>query len=355
MEARALESQSKAASTSESGKRTQPFPELVDRFAVGWAYTTQDNFTKTYDLGVPIDIPKQPGDEGVLILYNTPDSVPRRAKQGVDLTNAPITAREATENCDQMNVVFSYHEGRKKQCLAIVPQYEAYHIQKWMRVPEQGPGASHHPLRMVPRGYGMNGVAAFKPPKHEKHTKKHWKMLETYLDSIEDILGELRPVVQKIAVNNAIVVMVANFGQSQLLLNFACGCRARGLDISSVLVFATDQETKDLAESVGLNVYFDERNFGDMPKKAAKVYGDGTFTNMMLSKVICVHIASLLEVDILFQDADVVWYKNPLTEFFQKEIAGTPMADFDAYFQVRIRQAVPSKFQLGCILILHYC
>jgi hypothetical protein len=78
---------------------------------------------------------------------------------------------------------------------------------------------------------------------------------------------------------------VCNFGQSQLLLNFACAARARGLDVSNVLVFATDQETKDLAESVGLTAFFDKRNFGSMPQKAAESYGDVVFTTMMLSKV----------------------------------------------------------------------
>lgn len=127
--------------------------------------------------------------------------------------------------------------------------------------------------------------------------------------------------------------MVCNFGQSQLLLNFACAARSKGLDVSSVLVFATDKETKELAEAIGLAVYFDERNFGNMPKNAAKVYGDRAFTTMMLSKVICVHMVSLLEnVDILFQDVDVVWYRHPL-DYFHKEIVGTELADFDAYFQ----------------------
>lgn len=42
-------------------------------------------------------------------------------------------------------------------------------------------------------------------------------------------------------------------------MNFACSARARGLDISNILVFATDEETKELAEGVGLTAYFDKR------------------------------------------------------------------------------------------------
>ena len=59
---------------------SNPFPPSVSRFAVGFAHTTQENFTKTYDLGVPIDRPQKEGDTGVLILYNTPESMPRTRK-----------------------------------------------------------------------------------------------------------------------------------------------------------------------------------------------------------------------------------------------------------------------------------
>ena len=41
-------------------------------------------------------------------------------------------------------------------------------------------------------------------------------------------------------------------------MNFVCSAKARGLDISSVLLFATDQETKDLAEGLGLAAFYDE-------------------------------------------------------------------------------------------------
>jgi hypothetical protein len=52
--------------------------------------------------------------------------------------------------------------------------------------------------------------------------------------------------------------MVTNFGQAQLLVNFVCSARARGLDISRLLLFATDRETSKLAESLGIPVFLDE-------------------------------------------------------------------------------------------------
>jgi hypothetical protein len=49
---------------------------------------------------------------------------------------------------------------------------------------------------------------------------------------------------------------------------------------------------------------------------------------MMMAKVYCVHLINTLGYDVLFQDVDVVWFKNPLTYF------NSPASrDFDMYFQ----------------------
>ena len=67
-----------------------------------------------------------------------------------------------------------------------------------------------------------------------------------------------------------------------------------------------------------------------MPKKAAGGYADKTFTEMMMAKVYCVHMVSQLAYDLLFQDVDTVWYRNPL-EFFSNRTNG--YYDYDIYFQ----------------------
>lgn len=55
-----------------------------------------------------------------------------------------------------------------------------------------------------------------------------------------------------------VIVMVCNHGQSELLMNFVCSAKSRNLDLGSVLVFATDEETKELAEGLGLAAFFDK-------------------------------------------------------------------------------------------------
>jgi hypothetical protein len=51
---------------------------------------------------------------------------------------------------------------------------------------------------------------------------------------------------------------------------------------------------------------------------------------MMMAKVICVQLINHLGYDLLFQDVDIVWYKNPLEYFHDKN---NDIYDFDIYFQ----------------------
>jgi hypothetical protein len=114
--------------------------------------------------------------------------------------------------------------------------------------------------------------------------------LTEYLVGLPDSLERLRPIAAKVAnddnggddndgqatmkTNNSqrrpIVVLVCNFGQSELLMNFVCSARARGLDLSQVLLFATDSDTAVLAKSLGLAVFEVGNAFGDMPKGSAQ-------------------------------------------------------------------------------------
>jgi hypothetical protein len=80
--------------------------------------------------------------------------------------------------------------------------------------------------------------------------------LQSYLSVYEDARENLRPITDNVARGGSIdgelgpiVLMVANHGQSQFFINFVCAAKSRGLDISRILLFATDQETYHLAES----------------------------------------------------------------------------------------------------------
>jgi hypothetical protein len=65
-----------------------------------------------------------------------------------------------------------------------------------------------------------------------------------------------------------------------------------------------------------------------IPDSEAARYGDTTFGHIMMAKVICVQMVNELGYDLLFQDVDVIWYKNPF-DYFNMEHAKS----FDVYFQ----------------------
>lgn len=181
------------------------------------AHTTRVSFAEQFDLGVPFDRTDGVHDRDLLIMYSKPSAMPNemQAKGGNDEIKFIESAEEATENCDHMHVVFHHRGGSKNLCLAVVPQYESFHIQNWMRVPEKGPGDHSHPLRLVGRGMQWSGVDDFDPPKYIRQTKHTWPKLKTYLETLEGILAELKPIVNRIKVRNTVVVMVCNHGQSE--------------------------------------------------------------------------------------------------------------------------------------------
>jgi hypothetical protein len=228
--------------------------DRVGKFVAGMVRTPKADFTSFFDLGVPVDEPKA-GAEDVLLLY-THKALPSKSTVLPEVMTVP----QAVENCDYLNVVLTDSSGTRRQCVAIVPQYESYHIQKWMRVNKisgklDSKGGS---LSLVGRGQQATGRDSFVPPDLE-HTEKNWGMLRNYLDSLDGVLGDLKEILERIAIDNTVIVMVCNFGQAELLMNFVCAAKSRGLNLSNTLVFTTDEETTELAQSLGLNAYYDKR------------------------------------------------------------------------------------------------
>jgi hypothetical protein len=137
-------------------QETPRFPGgTVGRFATGMARVNRDEFAAAFDTGVPLDLSSD-GNKEVLLLYNKNAALPTNAfdkSQAQSLTEIPLigSVQDATENCDNLHVVLTDFN-RNKQCIAIMGQYEAFHIQKFMRLPPTGAVDSKVPLRLVNRG-----------------------------------------------------------------------------------------------------------------------------------------------------------------------------------------------------------
>lgn len=309
---------------SSTGNENKPrFPESMEKLAVGMSRVSRDEFAKKFDTGVPLQKTEQ-GNEQVLILYSHVDALPISPEEAQAQGDVPLTSvGNATANCDFLNVILTNVHFKNKQCVALMGQSESSHIQRWMRLPAIGSEVnSTEPLRFVGRvSQELGGGSASETAPFSTDTQNHWDFLRKYTADLESILEELRPLAEKAAKNNTLIVMFSNFGQSELIVNFCCSARNRNLDLSPVLFFATDFQTKELVEGLGMTVFYNEAVFGSLPSGAAQYYGDRTFSHMMKAKVICLHLASLLGYDILFQDADVVWYRDPIPYFHNEELA----------------------------------
>ena len=224
------------------GESTSRTSNGVSDLAHGFARIDHDEFIKTYDYGVASQHFDSKGSSEALILY-TRKAIPSDAQTAAAVTGndgemAPLLdAKTATENCDVMNVV-TLAARNADTCTVVLSDYESFHMQRWMRQPYPLRMSRSHtlqrslPLRHVGRGVGNNGKDSFPAPRI-KHQVSNMEALKTYFEALDDVKKELSPIAKRVAKNNAIVVLVCNKGQSDLLMNFACSSKAKGLDIST--------------------------------------------------------------------------------------------------------------------------
>ena len=127
------------------------------------------------------------------------------------------------------------------------------------------------------------------------------QIIQEYGDPIDPTTKERRTA----------IVMVANMGVLDLLLNFICSAREIKIDLSALMVFVGRKEDVNLVNSMGAKAFFIPQ-LGNMPKKAAGNYLDKTFSQMMWFKTTSVYLATAAGFNVLFQDTDLVWLKNPI-------------------------------------------
>lgn len=226
----------------------------------GMARVNRDEFARRFDLGIPLD-KTTPGNEDVLMLYSPKAegnrSVFAQASQGYDIPMLPV--EDATANCDTVKIILT-EPRRHRHCMAIMGQWESYHIHKYMRLPadEIRTGLDKkYPLRSVARTHSNKGITQH-PPRLAVVDRYNAMMVE-YLQELKAVLAKLKPIAAKVAKDNTIIVLVCNHGQSELLVNFICTSKARGLDLSQVLVFTTDTKARDLVAGLGVAHFNDEK------------------------------------------------------------------------------------------------
>jgi len=309
-----------------SGKKQRRFPFETENFAVGAALVDRQEFVSTFDTGGPPPLQPSGKNQQVYLLYQTAASIPNKHKEAIQFASSDsnglppvLDVPTAISECTSLNIIYTKPMSSLHQCVAIVGQYESNHILRYMRMGDK----PKNPLERVGRGMRPNGINEFPPP-NTKLQEHNWQQLVSYFtNGLPQAKEELKPIVERMtgvktssllknndenASRPAIIAMVSNLGQADLLTNFVCTAGDK-MDLSRVLVFCTDEETLHIAQGLGLNAYYNDVLFGEVASRAAVAFGDQIFVSVMWAKVVAVHVLQQLGVDVLFQDADVVW--NP--------------------------------------------
>jgi Nucleotide-diphospho-sugar transferase len=316
--------------------------EFVNAFRFGFSnFAMQNAQTSNYTKG----------NQHVLFLYQHPSSLPSTpgnsssnvVAAAATLPVPGVTLVDATKRCRVVKHLLTNsgttRDRNLHSCTAIIGQHsDSYHLSKWMH--DDLNSSRVRGFRRVNRYEFVtswkvfNGLLRIVPER--TRSRESMKLLGEYLTALDDATDKLRPIAAKVAgagspsVQGNIIVLVCNFGHAELFVNFVCVARANGVDLAKMLLFATDEETYELATALGISVFHDARIFASIPRSASATYGNDQYAKIMMSKVYCVHMISMLGYNLLFQDVDIMIYKPNYLEWFIEKAASE---NFDIFFQ----------------------
>lgn len=320
------------------------FPSSMNKLVTRMAIVSRRQFARVFDTGYALDKKKKGGgNEKVLILYANPEGN-ETASDGTTVQNSPqieeITVDDVALQCKTVKVVLTDANPKSGECIAIQGQWASNHVHKFKR--KKIKRTKSEKEREKELGIDSDedlytfryssGRKMILPTADQQEANR--RILLMYLKYYPDALEKLRPIAELASRGGSmegdkmpVIILLSNYGQSKFLLNYVCSARARGIDLSRVVLFATDKETQELGEALRLSVFYDEMIFGFFPKDAAKNYHDISYALIMMTKVFSVHLVNALGHDLLFSDVDIALYKDPFEYFFQQP------SEFDAFFQ----------------------
>lgn len=130
------------------------------------------------------------------------------------------------------------------------------------------------------------------------------QLVGAMIDSLDESIAELLRVAGPATEGQrrrSLVVLVANNGVMDFVMNFACSCRAAGVATGNIVVYVGSRDSVKLVSAMGLRAIFSPA-LGGMPEGAANNYGDDSFASMMWLKVTAVYTALAAGFHVLFQD-----------------------------------------------------
>ena len=160
-----------------------------------------------------------------------------------------------------------------------------------------------------------------------------------------------------------LVLMVLNAGHAELFANWAASCDVHEVAVRSrSVVFCVDEESADVVNRLGFAAWYDPESCQSISSRAAEVYSDQIFGDMMFPKTFAVNDLLSYGRDVLFQDVDLVWRRDPIPELDRPELQSAhalfmydgpnpiyaPLHANTGFFLLRNRKAARHFWQQAC-------
>lgn len=148
--------------------------------------------------------------------------------------------------------------------------------------------------------------------------KKMEPLLENLAGLEEYVLSTLRR--HNLRPGDNVVVMVVNAGEMDIFANFICSCVKYQIPLHQMVVFAGSDDIIPLIHAFGVIGIYHKDSFANVARRASYEYLDPIFIDMMWYKSFSVWLLLKMGFHVLFQDVDLVWFKDPFPYFAAKQL-----------------------------------
>jgi hypothetical protein len=241
-----------------------------------------------------------------------------------------LSLSDALADCSTVKAIYNSLTRRNaKTCTSLVGDRESLDVFQWLRTTTWQRSGRYD--KLVGRD-----VSTKKTPTQLSNVSN--AELESYLSLLDNVLSELKPIADTVAnagtQKGVILLLTCNYGHSDMLINFVCAASKAGLDLSKLLVVATDQETKDLADGLGIAAFYHKQLFHSVPVNASLKFASDHFARIVVSKIYCAALLSILGHSFLLQDVDIVIRDNDNDkDYLEYFVNKAEEEDYDMLFQ----------------------
>ena len=258
-----------------------------------------------------------------------------------------------SKSCQTVNLVWLQSPSHQDECLVVLPHSSSKSTSSWV----------HHVRRLAPSKTSQSDQIRWniKPWEHSVLENRKpfrletapkpvvlrdsWTALQHYFSHLPRMLETLTTLIAEVHGDNVakrkrkdgppLTILLSNKGHVDLLVNFVCAWRSvsslskTDVSLDHILVFAIDRGTASVASKLGLNVFYYPDWLGMEEAETAAFYGTHSYAILMLAKIYCAHMMSVLGHDFIFHDVDIV----PLQPDYLAPLLARKDEGYDMYFQ----------------------